>query len=268
MRGTHFVACLVAVLLTATCYAQTQPNGASSKPEFEVASVRAIETTDGRRPCYIQSKPQDLSGHISGHRLRIRPSTISSLIMNAYNVREDQITGLPAWADCSEQYELNALVPAEAATTGEQLRLMLQALLTERFQLKLHREIKQITAYELNTAKSGLKLKLFPDRTPEHRNTWERVPQMIELFLDYPVVDKTGLAGFFDTGYRPAWDAVRLQEEVQQARPANLVPGIFSHGLAPSIFHEVEAEYGLTLKKVTAPSDFLVIAHVERPSDN
>ncbi len=39
-------------------------------------------------------------------------------------------------------------------------------------------------------------------------------------------------------------------------------------GLAPSIFHEVEAEYGLTLKRVTTPSDFLVIAHVERPSDN
>jgi hypothetical protein len=187
--------------------------------------------------------------------------------MDAYNVREDQLTGLPSWADCSERYEVNALVPLEA-TTGEQLRLMLQTLLADRFQLKLRHETKKITAYELNTPKSGVKLKLFPDRTAEHRNAWAKVPALIELFLDYPVVDKTGLVGFFGTNYLPTWDAATLQEELRQARPANLVPGMAFRGLAPSIFHEVEAQYGLTLKRVTAPSDFLVIVHVERPSDN
>ncbi len=129
--------------------------------------------------------------------------------MTAYSVREDQITGFPAWADCSEQYELEVLLPPGAAT-GEQLRLMLQTLLADRFQLKLRQETKQITAYELNMAKSGLKLKLFPDRTPEHRNGWEKVPQLIGFFVDYPVVDKTGLSGFFATNYLPKWDAARL----------------------------------------------------------
>jgi hypothetical protein len=268
MRGTHLPAGVVAALFAATCSAQIQATGAASKPAFEVASIRAIESADGRRPCLIVSKPQDLSGQISGQRLRIRMSTIASLVMDAYNVREDQLTGLPGWADCREGYELNALVPDGATTTGEQLRLMLQTLLAERFQLKLRRETRKITAYELNTAKSGVKLKLFPDLTAEHRNAWGKVPALIAFFLDYPIVDKTGLSGFFETNYLPKWDEAKLQEELQQVRLANPVPGMGFHGLAPSIFHEVEAEYGLTLKRVTAPDDFLVIEHVERPSGN
>jgi uncharacterized protein (TIGR03435 family) len=266
MRETHFLAGVVAVLFAATCHAQTQPDSASRKTEFEVASVRAIPT-NGRRPCFIQSTPHDLSRRLSGHTLRLPVSTIASFVMDAYNVREDQLTGLPTWADCSERYELNALVPEEA-TTGEQLRLMLQTLLAERFQLKLRHETKKITVYELNTAKSGLKLKLFPDRSAEHRNAWESVPQLIELFLDYPVVDKTGLSGFFDTNYHTTWNGAELREELQQARPVNLAPGMAFHGLAPAVFHEVEVEYGLTLKRVTAPGDLLVIEHVDRPSDN
>jgi len=94
------------------------------------------------------------------------------------------------------------------------------------------------------------------------------VPQTIAFFLDYPIVDKTGLSGFFDTNYVPKWDTARLDEERQEARPVNPVPGMAVRGIAPSIFHEVEAEYGLTLKRVTAPSDSLVIVHVERPSEN
>jgi uncharacterized protein (TIGR03435 family) len=55
---------------------------------------------------------------------------------------------------------------------------------------------------------------------------------------------------------------------MKEARPASLPAGVAFHGLAPSIFHEVEAQLGLSLKKVTAPSDFVVIEHVERPSEN
>ncbi len=116
---------------------------------------------------------------------------------------------------------------------------MLQALLADRFQLRLHHDTKNLTVYELTIAKSGAKLKLFPDRTVEHGNAWELVLGLIEFNLDYPLVDKTGLAGFFDTNYTPKWDNTKLREELQQERPANLPPGVAFHGLAPSIFREV-----------------------------
>jgi uncharacterized protein (TIGR03435 family) len=94
------------------------------------------------------------------------------------------------------------------------------------------------------------------------------VPMLIELNLEHPLVDKTGLTGFFDTNYTPKRDTAELRDELRDARPTSLAPGVLFHGLAPSIFREVEAEYGLTLKRVTRPTDFLVIEHVERPSEN
>ena len=229
-----------------------------------MASIRAI-TEPGD---LIQSNPGKLLGNISGNRFTMRIATVPSLIMDAYNVRVDQFTGLPNWASDSNMYEISAKTPGEGTATPDQVRLMLQALLADRFQLKLHHEVKNLTVYELTIAKSGAKLELFPDRTAEHRNTWGLVPMSIGIFLDYPLVDKTDLTGFFDTNYAPKWDAAKLGEEIRQARPASLTPGMAFHGFAPSIFHEVEAEYGLTLKKVSVPTDFLVIEHVERPSAN
>lgn len=146
MQRMPVVAGMIAALSAAACYAQAQS-------EFEVASVRATETIDGRSPCSIQLNPRNLARAIAGNRLRLSMSTIAILVMDAYNVREDQIAGLPAWANCSQHYELNALVPVGAALTEEQLRLMLQTLLAERFRLKLRHETKKITSYELNTAK-------------------------------------------------------------------------------------------------------------------
>jgi uncharacterized protein (TIGR03435 family) len=80
-------------------------------------------------------------------------------------------------------------------------------------------------------------------------------------------VDKTGLSGFVPANLQK-FDNAKLMEEVQQARPAGLPPGVRFRGLAPSIFHEVEAQFGLSLKKVSPQADFLVIEHVERPSAN
>jgi len=180
--------------------------------------------------------------------------------MDAYNIRADQFTGLPGWADCTDLYQIKA--QTAGATSPDQIRLMLQTLLADRFQLRLRHETKNLTVYEMTVAKSGAKLKLFPDLTPEHRNAWGKVSSFIELFLDHPIVDATGLYGFFDTNYVPKLDT----EQLQQERPSGLAPG--TPWLAPSIFREVEKEFGMTLKKVTGSRDFIVIEHVERPSEN
>lgn len=270
MRGTHFVSGMATFLLFAPLYrTQAQQRNTSQKTAFEVASVRLIVPPAGRpNPCIIDSKPLNLSTRISGNRFRLRNTTLAGLIRDAYNVRDDQFSGLPGWADCTDQYEIVAKAPGEETPAPDQVHLMLQALLADRFHLKFHHETRNLTVYELTIAKSGAKLKLLPDRTAEHRNAWEMVPMLIQSNLDYPLVDRTGLTGFFDTNYVPKWDETKLREELRQERPPNLPPGVAFHGLAPSIFHEVEVEYGLTLKKVRAPSDFVVIDHVERPSEN
>lgn len=230
--------------------------------EFDVASVRPLASS----PCNVNTAPLGLTRRISGNRLTIHNNTLAGLIREAYNVRDDQYSDLPAWASCTDQYEIEAT--AEGSLSADVARLMLQALLQDRFHLVAHHETKTATVYELHIAEDGFKLKLYPEQSTEHVNPWGLMRSLIEGNLDYPLVDKTGLSGFFDNDYVPKWDEAKLREErVEARREANLPPGVFYHGLAPSIFREIEKE-GLTIKKATGPSDFLVIEHVERPSAN
>lgn len=265
--GAAAIVAIIAIAQPSRGWAQSAP---SARLEFELVSVRPIKPPEGKssNPCNLNSTPSNLSKLTSGNGFTLRDETLGGLIIDAYNVRDDQYTGLPGWADCRDQYEIKAKAAGEGTPTPDQVRLMLQAMLADRFQLKLHHETRNLSVYELTIAKGGLKEKLFSESTEDHRNAWGRIPMLIELYLDYPIVDKTGLTGFFGTNSVPKWDDAKLREEMLQARPASLPPGLSFHGLAPSIFHEVETGYGLTLKKASAPSDFIVIDHVERPSAN
>ena len=115
MRGTHFVSGMATFLLFAPLYrTQAQQRNTSQKTAFEVASVRLIVPPAGRpNPCIIDSKPLNLSTRISGNRFRLRNTTLAGLIRDAYNVRDDQFSGLPGWADCTDQYEIVAKAPGE-----------------------------------------------------------------------------------------------------------------------------------------------------------
>jgi uncharacterized protein (TIGR03435 family) len=77
------------------------------------------------------------------------------IITFAYHIRDFQLSGVPGWAE-SERYEISA--KAEGKPKPDQIRLMLQSLLEDRFKLKLHRRTEQRTAYLLLPAKGGLKL--------------------------------------------------------------------------------------------------------------
>ena len=77
------------------------------------------------------------------------------LMQNAYTVQPFQIVGGPAWID-SERYALEA--KADGNASRAEIFLMLQSLLEDRFQLKIHRETRELPVYTLVPARSGLKL--------------------------------------------------------------------------------------------------------------
>ncbi len=172
-----------------------------------------------------------------------------------YIVRADQIAGLPAWDTCTDLYEIKATAGGKGTPLANQVRRMLQALLADRFQLKLRHETRNLTVYQLTITKSGSKVKMVATKA-EGGTPWRGALIRISACLDYPVMDKTELEGkgFIHNLESVNW--AELLEERKQGKPA------------PSIFHEVETHLGLALKKVTQPSDFLVIEHVERLSEN
>jgi uncharacterized protein (TIGR03435 family) len=80
---------------------------------------------------------------------------LRSFIEYAYGVKPFQLLGGPAWID-SAHYDIDA--KAEGNPNSSQMRLMMQALLEDRFKLKLHHETKELPVYDLTVAKSGVKL--------------------------------------------------------------------------------------------------------------
>lgn len=148
-------ALLSAGLLLCAAFAAAGQEAAAA-PEFEAASVKPAE-------------PLNVGPMMAGGRMQIRLGCsvpdpgrfacsgmpLRTLLAKAYGFKNYQISG-PGWMD-SERFDIVAKVPAGA--TPEQVDLMLQKLLVERFQMTVHRETRELPVYALVVGRNGPKLK-------------------------------------------------------------------------------------------------------------
>ena len=119
---------------------------------FEVATVKPFAANaNGSFPLRTEGGP----GTSDPGRIRYVNLTFKSLLMTAYGVGKDMISG-PDWLD-SERCVIEATVPPGA--TREQVNRMLQQLLADRFKLAVHRETRNVALYELTLVKQGPGLK-------------------------------------------------------------------------------------------------------------
>lgn len=130
---------------------------------FDVASIKpaAMPTPNGRGMIMMRP-PSGGPGTKDPGRINYPIISLKNLIMNAYDVKDFQISG-PPFLD-SERFEITATMPAD--TTKEQFRVMLQNLLAERFKLAIHRESKELPMYSLTVAKGGPKLTAAQEAPP------------------------------------------------------------------------------------------------------
>ena len=124
----------------------------AQNPTFEVASIKpAAPQTEGRFMVRMGGDP----GRIDYVNVSLR-----DLIRAAFDVKDFQING-PDWMS-SARFDVQAKLPPD--TPKEQRSLMFQALLTERFQLKVHKESKEVPVYSLVVGKNGPKMKAAAER--------------------------------------------------------------------------------------------------------
>jgi uncharacterized protein (TIGR03435 family) len=150
IAGTVLAAWLCS-LVHAQSSADAKP--AEAKLEFEVASIKP-SALSGRG--VIRFDPKGGPGSGDPGRVTYTFTTILNLMADAYGVKRYQVSGGPKWLD-SEQFDIVAKVPKGA--TKEQVKVMLQNLLAERFKLTLHRETKELPVYALEVGSKGPKLK-------------------------------------------------------------------------------------------------------------
>lgn len=160
---THYPHLILTVLLGAVgIWTALQPPAdaqISGKPLiFDAASVKplsALPVTAGRKGGRGPGGP----GTADPGRIHYAAIRLKDLIINAYGVKDFQIVG-PDWLnDDGEKtrFAIDATMPP--STTKEQLRLMLQNLLADRFKLEIHRETRDLPKYSLTVARNGIKMK-------------------------------------------------------------------------------------------------------------
>jgi len=260
---------LIVLALATVTYAQN-----ATRPEFEVASVRVSD------PNNLQVSYMPTLDVRPGGTLRISNRRLDEIIMLAYGIGGKQLSG-PQWlteltTDPTQvtRFEIIAKVPEDAKK--EQVPLMLQRLLEDRFKLKVHRESRPTQVYSLEVASGGHKLAKtiggngrpsgcaraigagedYSAAADCYGITMAQLAQQLPAlapayFREGPVVDRTGLTDAFDL--RLEW---RLVAEIEAG-----VAG-------PTMFTAVK-KLGLNLEKKRENAEMLIVDHCEQlPTEN
>lgn len=203
-------------LVAAAAFGQAKPAA------FEVASIRRSDDQPAATKVGFQA---------TGQQVRVTAMSIKDYLGIAYSVRPQQIEG-PDWIG-QDRWDVSATIPEGASSKVQE---MLGTLLAERFQVKFHREKKELPVYALAVSKSGAKLTEAasdpnaPSAPPDtvnvvgggsgsgvsldlgggssftlannqiqiRRMTMLDVAETLTRFMDRPVIDQTGLVHRYD----------------------------------------------------------------------
>ena len=240
---------------------------ANANPAFDVATIRP---SDPAHPEQIIT--------LRGAEVITTNVTVHALINLAYWLHPKQLTGGPDWTE-SAKFDVAGKPDAPGQPNVDQMKMMLQKLLADRFQLKFHFEKRELSVYAIGIAKNGSKLTKSQDdpkgipgwsigRTPSGtRMTFRNAPlsqiaAVLQNSMDKPVVDQSGLSERYD------FTVTFTPDPGQAALIGGPPPAADNPDAAPDLFTAFQQQLGLKLESTKAPVDVMVIDKVEKPSEN
>ncbi len=262
----HLNAFVIAAFLAATCDV-ARINAQSPAPirrVFEAATIKPTEPENSH-----------LQISLPGSQVSVEGFTLKDLIAFAYQLDRSQILGGPKWM-ASDRYDVLGKPDTAAKPSLGDVRLLLQTLVEDRWQLKFHRERKEMPVLVLTVAKGGPKMKARTEgdgggatrlalkgggpNLPARNASMKQLAELLQSFVfERPVLDKTGLTGSFDftLTWKPEPDQFRGKGESMVSNPDD-----------PDIFKALQEQLGLKLDSSKEQTEVIVIDSVERPSDN
>jgi uncharacterized protein (TIGR03435 family) len=230
----------------------------SKTPTYEVVSVKPGQPGCG-----------GMSVGWNGRHFSARCITVWGLMFNAYKVESlhDHPPGLPDWV-----FDVEATVGDDTLAGMEKLppmervevsKQMLQALLADRFKLRVHYEARIQPIDQLIITKGGSRLKPWPEGQQQRGTSWgsnririqgagmDKLAFILSDALGRTVVDKTGVTGNYDID-------LKWTPDDQQGTP----------NAGPTLFTAIQEQLGLKLEPAKGPVNTLVVDHVEKPSEN
>jgi uncharacterized protein (TIGR03435 family) len=256
---------LMFAIVTMPAASQTPAQGL----KFDVATIKPSPT----------AASQMAIGLDPSLRFAATGASLVRLVSFAYSLRPNQVTGGPKWVN-EELYDIVAKVEnqrdlGDAGTLFRSTyRVMVQSLLADRFNLKMHKETQDLPVYSLVIDKRGVKAQPVQPTSEQGRllinlnhieghMTLDTFVQILTGQLGRLVVNKTDLVGLYD---------VKLDFMPEQIQPVG-ADGERSTNQslgsnAPSIFTAIQERLGLKLESTKAPVEVLVIDSAQRPSEN
>jgi uncharacterized protein (TIGR03435 family) len=246
----------------------TPPMPADAKPVLEVATIKPSAPDEQGKYFTVRGGGQFVTAN----------TTLMDLIKFAYGVQDKQVTNLPDWAS-SQKYDVNGKPDIPGTPNPAQLRRMVQQVLGERFQLKLHEEKKEMPAYVLLVAKGGEKMeKAAADSgalpglffrglgvlTVRNATMQDFCELMQSAVLDRPVVDESELQGRYN--FLLKWTP---DESQFGGLGVKVPPPSDAADAPPPLYTAITEQIGLRLESMSkAPVRVLVVDHVDHPSAN
>jgi len=265
---------------------------AAQQPAFEVASIKPSDPDQHAGSIMIQP----------GGRLAITGMPLRELVKFAYSLQDFQLEGGPAWAR-TDPWNIEARAEEPRSTSPpnpnqpNMAAVRLRSLLEDRFQLRTHRESRDVPVYELTISKRGSKMKLSADQTPARppepgepqsqpikpngaldrfsirvgRGSLDaeavgmpNIVQALSSILRRTVIDQTGLTGLYDVKLQ--WTPEGVVAAPGPVGP--VAPDVPADRDGPSLFTAIQEQLGLNVESAKAPVEVLVIDSVQRPTEN
>ena len=278
MRNSMAFGCWKRLISTVLLLAKVAVGQQPAQPSFEVVSIRAVPQNVAP-----MMRSQDFTPILPGGQYVDSRTMLLFMISFAFDVKNpsQQLLGLPNWAK-NESYSVSAkpgedfsvLAPGE---NQERVRVMMRNMLADRFQLRLHTETRQERIYGLEVGKGGMCIQEVAAPVPPakegyvgaamsdrdgrmvgNKSTMAGMAMALALFLKQPVVDQTGLKGYYDFDVR--WRAPEALEGQSSG-------GLGTEGLG-LLISNLQSQFGLQLKKMTGPVTYWVVDNVEPPTEN
>jgi uncharacterized protein (TIGR03435 family) len=284
---------LIAAICIGFLHAQSAPPAAT--PKFDIVSIKTCKpramVPGGSSPGRLHIGCGCLANTDNTGLIQVAYNRYASGQQTAYGVIP--IEGGPDWIH-SESFEIDAKSDGQP-TIPMMEGPMMQKILEDRFKLKIRRETRQGPVYELLVGKGAHKLQPYQEgscipivlgrpapvlTSGQHycRNmvspaglvdfeggTLSMFAGLLNLLLDRPVIDRTGIPDYFKIQLKFSPDDSPTPRSAT-ADPS--LPAAARTPDAPGIFQAIQDQLGLKLVPAKGPIDVLVIDHIERPSEN
>ena len=286
--------------------AQATDTGAA-RPKFAAASVRPVPAGPPDINNGLKCLGVDGTVSATARRGRCTGQTdLGGLVLAAYRIDPPivfvtegggtRITGIPD--SLRGRFQIEAVADDTEHVTERELKLMLQTLLEDRFKARVHLEMREVDGYVLTIAKSGIKFKetsvdekasattLTPvqalEQSRERCQYNGRLARPVEIFvrgkcgmkelstyvgkmlLPLNIADKTGLMGIYNIDF--VLEPVYLDSTGAGGRGGG--GGQPARQFTTPIPKALEEQLGLHLERTKIPVEFVVVDHIEQPTEN